>query len=167
MDLSRILSITGKPGLFRILTQSKGGVVVESLLDGRRMAIGQTQRVSTLSDISIYTTEGDVPIKDIFAKIAEHTKGAAIDVDMNNNDALRSFFTEMVPTHDEDRVYVSDIRKMVKWFNTLQGKNLLIEVAVDEVAVDEVPAAPNTPDVEAETVDVSTSAADDSDSKPE
>ncbi len=125
MDLSKIISVAGKPGLFKIITQSRGGVVVESLTDGRKMAIGQTQRVSTLSDISIYTTEGDVPLKDIFAKIIAQTGGKDVSVDLNNNNALRTYFIELVPDHDQDRVYVSDIKKLIKWYSNLRDKNLL------------------------------------------
>jgi hypothetical protein len=125
MDLSKIISVAGKPGLFKILTQSRGGVVVESLTDGRKMAIGQTQRVSTLSDISVYTTEGDVPLKDILSKIIAHTGGKEVAVDLNNNNALRAYFTELIPDHDQERVYVSDIKKLIKWYATLREKNLL------------------------------------------
>jgi hypothetical protein len=75
MDLSKVLSIAGKPGLYRILNQSRGGVVVTSLVDGKKMAIGHTQRVSTLSDISVYTWQGDEPLKNILKKIYELRDG--------------------------------------------------------------------------------------------
>jgi len=125
MDLSQIISIAGKPGLFRIVNQSRGGVVVVSLQDGRKMAIGQTQRVSSLSDISIYTVEGDEPLKDIFAKIHAHTEGKEVDIDLKDQSALRDFLYEILPDHDDERVYASDIKKIVKWFNTLLEKDLL------------------------------------------
>jgi hypothetical protein len=89
------------------------------------MAIGQTQRVSTLSDISIYTIEGDEPLKDIFEKIYERTEGKAVDIDIQNKQDLRDFFLEVVPDHDEERVYASDIKKMIKWFNLLLEKEML------------------------------------------
>ena len=125
MDLSKILSIAGKPGLYEIISQSNRGVVVASLEDGKKMAIGQTQRVSTLSDISIYTVEGDEPLKDIFEKFYESTDGNVIDIDIQNKQDLRDFFLEILPDHDEERVYTSDIKKMIKWFNLLHEKDLL------------------------------------------
>jgi hypothetical protein len=125
MDLSKILSIAGKPGLYKVESQSNRGVVVSSIQDGKKMAIGQTQRVSTLSDISIYTMEGDEPLKGIFEKIYERTEGKAIDVDLQNKQDLRDFFLEVLPDHDEERVYASDIKKMIKWFNLLLEKDML------------------------------------------
>jgi len=125
MDLSKILSIAGKPGLYKVESQSNRGVVVSSIQDGKKMAIGQTQRVSTLSDISIYTMEGDEPLKDIFEKIYERTEGKAVDIDIQNKQDLRDFFLEVLPDHDEERVYASDIKKMIKWFNLLLEKDML------------------------------------------
>jgi len=125
MDLSKILSIAGKPGLYKVVTQSNRGIVVSSVEEGKKMAIGQTQRVSTLSDISIYTIEGDEPLRDIFKKFYERTEGKPIDIDIQNNRDLRDFFLEVLPDHDEERVYASDIKKMVKWFNLLLEKDML------------------------------------------
>ncbi|HKK40124.1 MAG TPA: DUF5606 domain-containing protein [Cryomorphaceae bacterium] len=125
MDLSQILSITGKPGLYKILNQSRGGVVVISLNDGKKMVVGQTQRVSTLSDISIYTLEGDEPLAKIFEKMKEQSGGKEVEVDSKDPDALREYFFRIFPEHDEDRVYPSDIKKMIKWFNLLLEKGLL------------------------------------------
>jgi len=125
MDLSKILSISGKPGLFQVMSQSNRGVVVSSINDGKKMAIGQTQRVSTLSDISIYTLEGDEPLRNIFEKIFERTEGKSIEIDIQNNQDLRDFFLEVLPDHDEERVYASDIKKIVKWYNTLLEKDIL------------------------------------------
>jgi len=125
MDLSKILSIAGKPGLYKVLSQSNRGIVVSSINEGKKMAIGQTQRVSTLSDISIYTIEGDEPLRDIFEKFYERTEGKPVEIDIQNNQDLRDFFLEVLPDHDEERVYASDIKKMVKWFNLLLEKDML------------------------------------------
>jgi len=125
MDLSKILSIAGKPGLFKIISQSRGGVVVSSLNDGKKMTVGQTQRVSTLSDISVYTVEGDEPLKDILKSFHEFSGGEAIEISLNDSDELRNFFTGILPDHDEDRVYASDIKKMVKWYNLLLKEDML------------------------------------------
>lgn len=145
MELATILSISGKPGLYKIISQSKGGVVVSSLLDGKKISIGQTQRVSTLSDISIYTEEGDEPLENIFKKFHERSNGGALEVDMNDNAELRNFFLEILPDHDESRVYASDIKKMVKWFNLLHKNDL---ISFDEATEEEEAAAEETTNAE-------------------
>lgn len=119
MELTKILSIAGRPGLYQIISQSRGGVVVTSLIDGKKLAIGQTQRVSTLSDISIYTEEGDEPLANILKAFADRTEGKALELELNDSAALRAFFYEILPNHDEDRVYASDVKKIVKWYNLL------------------------------------------------
>lgn len=125
MDLSKILSIAGKPGLFQIINQTRGGVLAVSLLDGKKTSIGQTQRVSTLSDISIYTEEGDEPLLNVLQTVFKTTDGAKCEVDVKDDDALRNFMREMLPEHDEERVYTSDIRKVVKWYNLLLKSDLI------------------------------------------
>lgn len=125
MELSQIISIAGKPGLHQIISQSRGGVIVSSLDTGKKMAVGQTQRVSALSDISIYTMDGDILLKEIFERVYAHTNGGAIEIDLKDDETVRDFFTEVVPEHDDSRVYHSDIRKLIKWFNSLLAKDLL------------------------------------------
>ncbi len=125
MDFSKIISIAGKPGLYRIINQSRGGILVSSVDTGKKMAIGQTQRVSALSDISVYTDDGDMPLDTIFERIHAATDGEAVSINTKDDDALRTFFTEVMPEHDQERVYHSDIRKVVKWFNLLLEKGLL------------------------------------------
>ncbi len=135
MDLSKILSISGKPGLFEIISQSRGGVVVSSLNDGKKMTVGQTQRVSTLSDISVYTEDGDEPLKDILKSFHEFSGGEPIEIAMNDSEELRNFFTGILPDHDEERVYASDIKKMVKWYNLLL-KNEMLDFSEEETPKD-------------------------------
>ncbi len=139
MDLSKILSIAGKPGLYQIVNQSRGGVVAKSLLDGKKVSIGQTQRVSTLSDISIYVEDGDEPLVNILKTIYESNGGTAIEIDLKDADALRNLLREALPEHDEERVYTSDIKKIVKWYNLLHKNNLLdfSEKAEEEEAKEE------------------------------
>ena len=139
MDLSKILSIAGKPGLFQIVNQSRGGVVAKSLIDGKKVSIGQTQRVSTLSDISIYVEGGDEPLVNILKTIYESNGGKEIDIDLKDTDALRNLLREVLPEHDEDRVYASDIKKMVKWYNLLHKNDLLdfSEEAEEETLAEE------------------------------
>jgi len=152
MDLTQILSIAGKPGLFKILNQSRGGVVVTSLSDGKKMVVGQTQRVSTLSDISIYTLEGDEPLANIFEKMHQQSAGKAVEVDAKDPDTLREYFFRIFPEHDEDRVYPSDIKKMIKWFNLLLEKGLLEfdkeEEVKSEEKVESVEETPNAAEAE-------------------
>ncbi len=143
MELSTILSISGKPGLYKIISQSRGGVVVSSLLDGKKVSIGQTQRVSTLSDISIYTEEGDEPLENIFKKFHARSEGGVLEIDKGSNDDLRNFFLEILPDHDESRVYASDIKKMVKWFNLLM-KNGLVSFDEENAASDAEPSVETT-----------------------
>ncbi|MFT5904024.1 MAG: hypothetical protein ACI9O2_000881 [Flammeovirgaceae bacterium] len=98
MDLTQILSIAGKPGLFKILNQSRGGVVVTSLNDGKKMVVSQTQRVSTLSDISIYTLEGDEPLSNIFEMMREQSGGKEVEIDAKDPDTLREYFFKIFPS---------------------------------------------------------------------
>ena len=125
MDLSKILSIAGKPGLYQIISQSRGGVVAKSLVDGKKISIGQTLRVSTLSDISIYVEDGDEPLYNVLKQIHEIYGDKELDVDQKDSDALRSFLREILPEHDEERVYASDIKKVIKWYNMLLENDLL------------------------------------------
>jgi hypothetical protein len=125
MDLSKIISISGKPGLFQIINQSRGGVVAQSLLDQKKISIGQTQQVSTLSDISIYTEEGDEPFENVLKAMHKEAAGEKIEIDLKDDAALRNYLFTVLPGHDEDRVYASDIKKMVKWYNLLFENDLL------------------------------------------
>ncbi|MCC7331429.1 MAG: DUF5606 domain-containing protein [Flavobacteriales bacterium] len=119
MNLKSIISITGKPGLFKIISQTKNGFVVESLTDGKKMPIYASDKVSALEDISIYTTEEDMPLIEVFAKLYDHTAGK-IAVDHNANpEEHRSFLSKVVPTFDQSRVYNSDLKKLFLWFNIL------------------------------------------------
>lgn len=132
MDLSKILSIAGKPGLYQIINQSRGGVVAKSLVDGKKISIGQTQRVSTLSDISIYIEDGDEPLVNVLKTINEKYGDKELDIDLKDDAALRNLMSEMLPSYDEDRVYASDIKKMVKWYNLLLKNDILDFTEVPE-----------------------------------
>lgn len=125
MDLSKIISISGKPGLYQILSQSRNGVLAKSLINGKRINIGQTLRVSTLSDISVYVEYGDEPLKNVLKKINELYGDEKLDVDLKDDLELRSFLKEVLPEHDEERVYISDIKKIIKWYNMLYDHKLL------------------------------------------
>lgn len=125
MNLKGIISIGGHSGLFKVVSQSKFGLIVESLIDGRRMPAYTSQKVSALADISIFTTDEDVPLSEVFKKIYEKENGKeAIDA-KSSNEELKRYFKEVLPEYDEERVYVSDIKKVISWYNLLHGKDLL------------------------------------------
>ncbi len=120
IDLTGIISISGQPGLFKIVAQSKNGVIVEGLADKRRLNIYSSTKVSTLSDISMFTTGEDKPIEEIMTSIFEKEKGGAT-LDAKENDvAIEKYFAEILPEYDKDRVYVSNMRKLFVWYNALQ-----------------------------------------------
>lgn len=122
MDYSDIASISGKGGLFKVLKPTRTGVILESLDDKKqRIAASATQRISVLSDISIYTTdqEGSIPLEDVFKKIFKEFDDDLGVTPTSDNDELRAFIKHIIPNYDEDRVYVSDIKKLIKWYNSI------------------------------------------------
>jgi len=125
MDLKEIMAISGKPGLFQLVAQSKNGIVVESLLDGKRFTAFAHERVSSLEEISVYTDDEELALKEIFKRMHEkHEGGEALD-SKSDKKALRAYFEEVVPEHDQERVYTSDIKKMISWYNLLVEKEML------------------------------------------
>lgn len=127
MNITGIISISGKPGLSKIVKQSRNGIIVESLIDGKRFPVQGTERISSLEDISIYTYEEDVLLVDVFKKIKQYTKGAKAISHKSSNDELKAEFEKIMPNYDQDRVYASDIKKVFQWFNLLLEKDLLEE----------------------------------------
>lgn len=120
MALDKILSVAGKPGLFKMLTQTRAGFVGESLLDGKRVTVGIRNNVSVLSEIAIYTLEEEVPLREVFQKIKEKENGKKTSVGHKAEKiALEEYFFEILPNYDEDRVYASDIKKIIQWYNIL------------------------------------------------
>ena len=128
MKLTGILSIGGYPGLFKMVSQMKSGLVVESLLDGKRMPAYSTQKILALEDISIYTEDDDVPLADVFTKMVEKSGGkAALNPKKASVKELSDYLAEILPDYDRDRVYNSDLKKLFQWFNLLAEKGLLKE----------------------------------------
>ena len=120
MALDKILSIGGKPGLYKLLTQTRSGFVGESLLDGKRITVGMRSNVSVLSEIAIYTLEEEVPLREVFQKIKEKENGNKTGISHKAEKIeLEEYFFEILPNYDEDRVYASDIKKIVQWYNIL------------------------------------------------
>lgn len=135
MDLRTVLSVSGKPGLFKLIAHQKSGVLVESLLDGKRTAISANASVSSLGDIAIYTYEEEVPLREVFKAMAEVTEGKEALSHKSAKDDLEDFFGEVLPKFDQERVYASDIKKVVQWFNILV-KNDLLGILEEEVSED-------------------------------
>lgn len=125
MSLDKILSIAGKPGLFKLVTQTRAGFVAESLLDGKKITVSFKNNVSVLSEIAIYTLEEEVPLREVFLKIQEKENGAKTPVGHKDDKLkLEEYFFEILPNYDEDRVYVSDIKKVIQWYNMLQEQGI-------------------------------------------
>jgi hypothetical protein len=125
MDLSKILSITGKPGLYLILSQTKSGALVESLLDKKRFPVFINEKISTLSEISIFTIEEDISLKEVFHSIYKKENGGKCIDTKSDNNALKNYMLEVLPNYDQDRVYVSDMKKLFSWYNLLQSVDML------------------------------------------
>jgi hypothetical protein len=123
MELKDIVAINGKPGLFEIKAQSKGGVIVQSLVDNKKFPITVTHNLSALNEIAIYTYEEEVPLRIVFKSIFEKQNGESAISHKENDKVLTSFFREILPNFDEERVYTSNIKKVVQWYNLLASKN--------------------------------------------
>ena len=142
MQLDKIVSIPGKPGLFEIITQTRAGFVAQSLLDGNKISIAFKNNISVLNEIAIYTLEEEVPLKEVFQKIWDKENGSATSVSHKaDKDALEAYFFEVLPNFDEDRVYPSDIKKVLQWYNLLLEKNLLApaQINTDEPEIESAP----------------------------
>ena len=126
MDLTKIVSISGRPGLFKLLTEIKNGFIVESLQEGKRFPVFGNARVSSLEEISIYSTgDEDIGIREVLKAIDEKVeKGEKPDPKANPKE-LQSFFAEAVPEYDAERVYLSDIKKILSWYLLLKENDLL------------------------------------------
>ncbi|MDE5551649.1 MAG: DUF5606 domain-containing protein [Muribaculaceae bacterium] len=119
--LRTILSITGKPGLYKLISQGKNLLIVEDLINGKRMPLHSRDRVVSLGDIAMYTESEDRPLGDILDAVFAFKNGEKIDIKaIDGNDGLRELFGEIIPDYDRDRVYPSDIRKLFTWYNLLR-----------------------------------------------
>jgi hypothetical protein len=127
--LKGILSIGGHPGLFKMVTEAKNSIIVESLLTGKRMPAYSTSKISALSDISVFTKTGEIQLKELFKKIQENGKIISTKASANE---LKAIFAEVLPDYDQDRVYVSDMKKIFQWYQLLSELNLLIDTGEDE-----------------------------------
>ena len=125
MTLKDILAISGQTGLYKLVASSRNGLIVESLENGKRMPVSTTTRVSSLEDIAIFTLAEDKPLIEILLEISEKQQGNPAISHKSDNDKIKAFFSEIVPEYDASRVYVSDMKKVINWYNTLQAANML------------------------------------------
>ena len=119
MELREILAISGQPGLYKYVAQSARGIIVESLADGRRFNAPASSRVSSLTEISVYTEGDDIPLAEVFTRIYAHTGGKQAVSPKETPEKLKAAFAEALPEYDRQRVHVSDIKKCFAWYNTL------------------------------------------------
>ena len=155
MNLEKILSISGKPGLYALKVQTRSGFIAESLLDGKKITVGLKVNVSLLSEISIYTYNEEKPLTEVMRNIAiKENEGPAIS-HKEDNAILVAYFMEILPEYDSERVYPSDIKKVLNWYNLLQSKGLVskeepiidnaedvLEKVVEEVVAEKAKKAP-------------------------
>ncbi|MGB0293734.1 MAG: DUF5606 domain-containing protein [Flavobacteriaceae bacterium] len=131
MKLDKIIAIGGKPGLFKLLTQTKSGFVAESLTDGKRLTVNLRNQVSVLSEISVFTLEEEKPLTEVFELLRQKENGNTSSISHKADKlTLEEYFFEVLPNYDEDRVYPSDIKKIIRWYNILVDHKLL-EISED------------------------------------
>ena len=135
MGLDKILSISGKPGLYQLKSQTRSGFVAQSLIDGKNISVSAQNNVSILSEIAVYTLTEEIPLGKVFTAISDKEKGNKTSIShKDGKDKLEEYFFEILPDYDEDRVYASDIKKIVQWYNLLHKHDLL---QLDEESNDE------------------------------
>ena len=130
--LKKILSISGKPGLHKFVSQSKNMIIVESLMDGKRFPAYSHERVISLGDISIYTQTEEVPLAEVFEKIKLKTNAEKAICEKSSEADLRAYFEEILPDYDKSRVYKSDVKKVIQWYNILIEKGFTDFLAEEE-----------------------------------
>lgn len=139
MTLDKILSISGKPGLYEIVTQTRSGFIAQSLIDQKKVSVSIHNNISVLSEIAVYTLTEELPLRDVLKKIKDKENGQQTSIShKDSKDTLEEYFFGVLPDYDEDRVYASDIKKIVQWYNLLQKHDMLDALEEEEVvAADE------------------------------
>ncbi|MGV7107757.1 DUF5606 family protein [Flavobacterium sp. U410] len=132
MSVQRILAISGKPGLYELKLQTRTGFVAESLLDGKKITVGMRSNVSLLSEIAVYTYTEEIRLSEVFKAIATKENDGPAMSHKESEASLREYFREVLPEFDEDRVYTSDIKKILNWYNILQPKGFVTVEALTE-----------------------------------
>lgn len=124
-ETGKILSISGKPGLYKMIAQAKNGIIVESITDHKRFQVFAHDKVSALDEISVFTQGEDMPVKEIFRRIHEKTEAQPAPDPKADNKVIVRFFEEVVPEYDRERVYVSHMKKIFSWYNLVLEHNLI------------------------------------------
>ncbi|HQV35064.1 MAG TPA: DUF5606 domain-containing protein [Flavobacterium sp.] len=137
MSLQKILAISGKPGLFELKIQTRTGFVAESFLDGKKITVGMRSNVSLLSEIAVYTYDEEIKLAEVFKAIATKENDGPSISHKEDNGVLSSYFREVLPEYDEERVYASDIKKIINWYNMLQPKGLVTMEALSQEVKEE------------------------------
>ncbi len=119
MEFREIIAISGQPGLFRYVAQGAHGIIVESLVDGKRMNATGSAKVSALAEIAIFTDECEIPLSEVFTEMFKRSGGKEALSAKSSPELLKAHFAEIVPLYDRDRVHVSDMKKVVAWYNVL------------------------------------------------
>jgi hypothetical protein len=133
MNLGKVLFITGKSGLFQLITQTKSGAIIESFADGKRFPVFSNNKISILEDISIYTKEKDVPLKKVLQEIFKKENGGKTIEATSNESEIRNYMKEVLPDYDEEQVHLSDIKRILSWYNILLKKQMInLEEETDE-----------------------------------
>ena len=140
MELAKIISVSGKPGLFEIIGNSKNALIVSSIGEGKRQPVLPTERVSSLDEISIFTEDDDLPLAEVLIRIREMEKGGPAIEPKSENKELFSYMEKVLPDYDKDRVYASDLKKLFTWYNILQAADMIKDLKVEEEEVEDAPA---------------------------
>lgn len=155
MDLTIIISVAGRPGLFKVVGRSKNGLIAESLIDQKRIPVRSTDKVSALSDISIFTYSDDLPLKEVLQKMHIQYDGKPTADKLSDGDWMASELRKVLPEYDENRVYTSDLKKLFKWYNLLAELNLIDQESEKDEETDEIEAEePKSEEVKGEQVEV-------------
>lgn len=138
LTLDKILAISQKPGLYRLLTQTRSGLLAESLIDGKKISVNIRNNISILSETAIYTLTEELPLQEVFKKMRDKESGEPTSIShKSSRDELEEYFFSILPDYDEDRVYASDIKKIIQWYNILQSKGLLSALDSEEDQTEE------------------------------
>lgn len=125
MDFSKFIVVSGKSGIFKIVAQSRSGFITESLIDGKKMPIQASNRITSIDDIVVFTESDEIKLREVFKKIKEITKGEPAIDHKSDDKTIVAFFSSVLPEYDKEKVYVSDMRKIIFWYNLLQKNNIL------------------------------------------
>lgn len=125
MYLEKLITISGKPGIFKVISQTKGGFIIEDIITNKRTSISTQNQVSLLENIAVYTYDEEIPLKDLFDKIYEFTNNNQAIHHKESSAKLREFMLQVLPNYDKERVYDSDLKKIIMWYNLLQSQGLI------------------------------------------